>query len=145
MSQIQYLTDAVKQMKPGQEMQFARDLMNGAAPPPWTVPDWILEGIMGAAYEYSWRRDEVTGNIIFRRREMPFTTEQGLRTYVAPDRMHYVTKRHDGVYELRSQSGAEAPGGGGGFSSAKPSSAQRLPNAEPSDSPQKNQPTQTTP
>lgn len=95
---ISFLRSAVLALPPGHEAQFSRELLYFPAPPGFMPADWILEGIVGASYEFSHRRDEVTGNTIFRRRVKPFSPSQGLRTYVSPDRRHLVTQRFDGVF-----------------------------------------------
>lgn len=108
MNMISFITEEVRRMRPGYDLRFARELMIGNAPPPWTLPDWVLEGIIGSCYEYSWWRDE-EGSVVFRRREKPFTMESGLLSYVPPDQMQYFTKRHNGFY-IRKYDAAKPDG-----------------------------------
>lgn len=98
---LEYLRQQVKAMRPGDEMQFARDLLMIPVPPPWSPADWILEGICGSAYEFSHRRNEITGNVIFRRRKKPLIGNDGLRTYVSADRRQYYQQRFDGLWERK--------------------------------------------
>lgn len=80
-------------------MQFARDLLMIPVPPPWSTADWILEGVIGSAFEFSHRQDPITGNTIFRRRKKPIESGTGLRTYVSADRRHLFSQREDGLWE----------------------------------------------
>lgn len=99
--QLEYIRDAVQKMKPGYEMQFAPELMLfQPGMPGFNVADWVLEGIIGSAHEFSYRKDPTTGNVIFRRAKKPCAHD--FRTYVSPDRLHYVDKVRDGLYKLKS-------------------------------------------
>ena len=99
------LTFQVSSMKPGEWLTIDLDSVdgNGRVAPwregHWTPCDLILEGIVGSGYEWSWERDLFKSSITFRRRERP--TEEGLRTYVSPDRTHHYQRLPSGLYRLK--------------------------------------------
>jgi hypothetical protein len=97
--QLEYVRQAVKQMRPGYVMSFARELLYFPVPPPWTPADWVLEGIVGSAYEFWYYRDHRTGNFIFRRRSHPVEGE--FRTYVSADRRDRFDKLPSGLYRVK--------------------------------------------
>lgn len=91
--------------KPGQEVRVSRHIIQdmsggmfadfmGVFP----AADRILGYIIGSSYEYGYRVDPESGDIIFYRLEKPL--EDGRRSFVDPDRRHLFTKRLDGTYEL---------------------------------------------
>lgn len=95
---IAFIQDMVRRMKPGDEAQFARELLMFPVPPPWKPAEWVLEGIVGSAYEFSVRYDERTGNAIFRRWQEPLPPESGCRHYVSADRKHLFTEYRPGYF-----------------------------------------------
>lgn len=102
-NQLQMLREQVEQLKPGQRLEVAREIMMFPTMPPWTPADEVLEGIVGSAYEFYYYKTLETGNIVFCRKEKPYSSNEGLRSYVSPDRLHYVRKVCDGRYEIIGQ------------------------------------------
>lgn len=96
----------VRALTPGTQVSFdrhviilaeAQDLrlsMQG-----FSVPDRVLESIVGSSYEYGYSHDPLTERVTFFRRRTPLT--DGSRTYVSPDRLRFFTKRIDGTYVLK--------------------------------------------
>ena len=105
MSNYDRLAFQVRSMKPGEWLTIDLDSVDGnqlVAPwreGHWTPCDLILEEIVGSGYEWSWERDVTKECIIFKRRDRP--TEEGLRTYVSPDRAHYYKRLPSGLYQLK--------------------------------------------
>lgn len=100
-TQLTYLREAVQQMKPGDRCEFSRDLLMFPVPPPWTPADWILEGIVGSAYEFSHYKKIETGNVIFRRWQEPLPPESGLRHYVSADKRDFFEECRPGLFQLK--------------------------------------------
>ncbi len=96
--QLEYLRQMVSSLRPGDRAEFSRDLLMIDCPPPWKPADWILEGIIGAAYEFSYYRNTETGNIVFRRWQEPLQPESGVRHYVSADRREYFVEYRPGYW-----------------------------------------------
>ena len=58
--------------------------------------DRVLENIIGSSYEYGYREDLLTRDVVFYRLNRPL--EDGRRTYVSPDRREYFERGPDGTY-----------------------------------------------
>lgn len=97
MMQLSLLIHRVASLKPGQQIDIPLGEMRLAS------PDDVLENIVGSAYEYSYQNIDYTGVVRFRRREKPLSPyhEDGLWTYVSPDRRHLYHQRPDGLFECR--------------------------------------------
>lgn len=79
--------------------RFMRDIEIGVMENNYNFPkpDWVLEHIMGAAYEFGYFEDIISGNIEFFRLKEPLTGNR--RTYVSPDHRHAYQKTITGIYE----------------------------------------------
>src|SRR5687768_2560380 len=78
----------VSRLKPGMRILIDRAILNDAVYPlpGWTPAEWVMEQILGAAYEFRHWVDPQSGNVFFERLEAPL--KDGRRTYVSPDRRH---------------------------------------------------------
>lgn len=63
------------------------------------IQDWILEHIIGSAYEFGYYEDVVYDRIIFFRLKEPLN--DGRLAYVSPDRRDRYNKNMHGIYELK--------------------------------------------
>lgn len=100
---LRLVVQQVAQLKPGEavciDVSLLRDIQahehNGYR---FTPPDRVLGNIVGANYEFWYRRDDRNRDVTFYRIAKP---RDGLRTHVDPDRQHYYTKDCDGFYHLK--------------------------------------------
>lgn len=94
-----HIAGLVAALEPGYAMTVSVDIMaNYVQPPPgWTSADWVLEQIVGSAYEFGYHVNPSTRRVTFRREKKPL--EDGRRTYVSPDRRHLFVQ--DGTYWIR--------------------------------------------
>ena len=84
-------------LKPGQQIRIAKaTLMQVWHPVDWTAAEWVMESIVGAAYEYEMIDDPATGDVTFRRLAEPL--KDGSRTYVSPDRRDGFERGKDGYW-----------------------------------------------
>ena len=85
---LQYIRKVVGDLKPGEHIDIDRHLFDWQMPflmSEFTHADWVLEGIVGAAYGWSYSIDEFRNIVTFKR---SFDTET--RTYVSADRRHRI-------------------------------------------------------
>lgn len=91
----QQLADQVSELRPGEHCTVPRYLLDDTMRArcsifqdnDWTGADWVLEKIVGSAYEFGYYWELTSGDTIFYRLRQPLT--DGRRTYVSPDRRHY--------------------------------------------------------
>ena len=85
---INCLVSLLQECEPGHCVEVTRDFLfnidsdyyNGAM---FAPPDRVLENIIGAAYEWSYQINPISGNVIFMRAIKP---DYEKRTYISPDR-----------------------------------------------------------
>lgn len=70
---------------PGQEIRIDLNDVEPSYLPGWTIPECIMENIVGSAYEFTFRQDPTCCGpvVIFERLKEPL--REG-RTYTSPDR-----------------------------------------------------------
>jgi hypothetical protein len=94
--------DLQRRVAPGQRIDFDDEVLGEIATVPgYTAAEWILESIVGAAYEWSIRVDEFNRKTTFIHHAKP--VGDSLRTYVSPDRRHLFRQRPDGLFEVLPQ------------------------------------------
>ena len=95
------LRGMVRSLRPGGYLAIPRHLLRRVpCPPPWNAAEWILEGIVGSAYEFCIIDTPESGGVVFRRLAEPLSAETGLRAYVSADRKHFFRRRPlDLLYE----------------------------------------------
>lgn len=104
---IEEIRSVLRRMQPGQEFCFPaycfRLVEYGFRENIYRFDprDWILEGIVGSAYEYGYREDLFNGDTIYFRLAEPLT--DGRRTYVSPDRRDRFDKDFRGFYSLKKK------------------------------------------
>lgn len=99
---LEYAVEDVKRLEPGWKRAFDRRELseigiyeyNGAT---FTPADRILENVVGSAYEFLYYHCPVTRDVIFERLMKPL--DNGLLTYVSPDRRRLYRQRPTGFYE----------------------------------------------
>lgn len=101
-----HIAAMVKRLKPGQQICFFKYVLDttpeerglrmlaGAFSTRdyWTVPDRVLEKIVGAAYEYGYFEEhpaKAEPRVVFFRLSRPLPGDGDLRSYVSPDRRDY--------------------------------------------------------
>lgn len=88
----------VSRLQPGESLTISglvlRDIETISG---WTVADSIMENIIGSAYDIAYSENPATQDIMFSRLNKP--KNDGLRTYVSPDRRHWFNRRTDGLWE----------------------------------------------
>jgi len=86
---------------PGHVIELDRHILRDVNPSPgWSEPEWILENIIGSAFEYSFSFNHLRGTVVFHRRKEPLL--DGRRTYVSPDRKHLFDPLPDGTYRPKA-------------------------------------------
>lgn len=95
--------DAVRRLKPGwrilldlRSVRLAGFAHNDAD---FTVADRILENIVGSAYEFRYYEDYPSCGTVFERLMKP--REDGLLSYVSPDRRDFYDKQPNGLYRRK--------------------------------------------
>lgn len=89
-SALQYVVDAVAKLEPNQRVSMTKELIDDIGlfeygGFTWNGADQVLEGIKGAAFEYSYRFDQETEMYWFYRwPALPMDGDK--RTYVSPDK-----------------------------------------------------------
>ncbi len=67
---------------------------------PRSVPEAIMENIVGSSYEFVFWEDPMTQKLVFRRLRTPIPESARLRTFVSADRRQHFTQRPDGLWDL---------------------------------------------
>ena len=87
----------VSRLSPGMRLTVNHGVLQDLqAPPGWTTAAWILESIIGSAYEYSYTEDVWTGSITFERLPHPLT--DGRIASISADRQHLMEQDADGYW-----------------------------------------------
>lgn len=107
---LQPLIDLVQRLKPGEhvvidprEFDFRTDLFGEFSP-----ADWVLENIVGSAYEFRYYEHFPTRHVVFER--LPKPLDGTLYSYVSPDRRDFFRQRPDGLYERNGSFRLQADG-----------------------------------
>ncbi len=102
-----WIAKNILSLRKGERIRICRhELREHVQPPPgFTAADWILEQIIGSAYEFMARYDDKSGDVIFDRLAEPLAAEDGSLTYVSPDRRHFYDRDIRGIYHLKVKNG----------------------------------------
>lgn len=98
---LEVAVNAVQSLRPGMSIEFTRRELKDIGPafptvfPEFTPEDWILENIVGSAYEFSYRLHLERDSVKFSRRATPLPSNSTRKTYVSPDKRH--------LYQLDSE------------------------------------------
>lgn len=102
---LQQLVEFVSHLRPGEwcqvhprEFDFDGGPLDGFKP--W---DRVLENIVGSAYEFSCEENFETRMIEFHRLEKPLAGDDGVQSYVSPDRREYYDRLIGGLYKRNAK------------------------------------------
>ena len=98
-----YYVSQIQLLKPGESFEISNTELKEcqliSSLHEFSTADWLLESIVGSAYEFSYRVNEQKQSTTFSRLKAPLDGNTGLRTYVSPDRLSLFRQRVDGLYE----------------------------------------------
>lgn len=97
-----WITKNLLSLPKGGRISFSRCEIRQHVEPPagYTPADWILENIVGSAWEFIDRVEDKSGDVIFDRLENQLP-DDGSRTYVSPDRRYLYDRDIRGIYQLK--------------------------------------------
>lgn len=100
MNLTQHWRRILRDMRPGQCLEISmRELYDVPAPPGWNPAEWLLEGIVGSAYEYKLEEMPWSQRVRYTRLEKPLDGD--LMAYVSPDRRDYYERTMDGFWRWK--------------------------------------------
>ena len=107
----EYLIEDVRRLRPGEMLEVDWHLLdfpsyehNGAT---FTPQDQMLENIPGSAYEFCWHQNYRTRGIIFERLVKTLPGDDGVVSYVSPDRVDFYDKLPSGLYRLKQKGSSD--------------------------------------
>lgn len=101
MHNLNYVRRLVERLKPGERLEVSSQMMDFTVPDPWTPGEWVLEMIVGSAYEFTVRESTCGRKFIFSRLAEPLTDKDGALAYVSADRQDFYHRGLDGLYRRR--------------------------------------------
>jgi hypothetical protein len=100
MSDFDSAVHAVRSLKPGQRIDIdLRHVRRNTLADDFTTADWIMENIVGSAYEFSYWYNYRNRTTTFERLPKPLEGDE--QTYVSPDRRHWFDVGADGLYRRK--------------------------------------------
>lgn len=97
---LQQAVDMVRHLRPGQRVAVdRRELEFGVLVDGFKPEDRVLENITGSAYEFIHYEHFPTRRIVFERLPKPLTGDDGVYSYVSPDRREYYDRTIGGLYK----------------------------------------------
>lgn len=95
------IAQRVAELEPGGSVTFSAEQIRRMGPPiyhngaKFTVPDRILENVIGSAFQWRYTTHPKTGAVTFNR--LKHTAKAGVRSYVSPDRRKFY-REEDGFF-----------------------------------------------
>jgi hypothetical protein len=97
MSDFDSAVHAVCSLKPGQRIDIdLRHVRRNSLADDFTTADWIMENIVGSAYEFLYYQSPHKCATTFERLLKPLEGDE--QSYVSPDRRHWFDAGVDGLY-----------------------------------------------
>ena len=102
-SKLLHFIEQIQLLKPGESLEISnaelKECQLISSLHEFSTADWLLESIIGSAYEFSYKVNEQKQSTTFSRLKAPLDGNSGLRSYVSPDRLSFYKRRVDGLYE----------------------------------------------
>jgi hypothetical protein len=93
----------VKLLSWGERLEVSMSVLKDVACDPGFSPaDMIMESIAGSAYTFAYYEKPESGNVVFHRLDSDVAPLQdGLRSYVSPDRRHLFAQLPNGLWKFK--------------------------------------------